>query len=46
MPGEISAVVLPMTSFLTLTGAIVAALTTTCSKEVTVTTEVMAETLA
>lgn len=46
MSAEISAAPLLMTSFLTLTGAIAAALTTTCVAEVTVTLEATAEALA
>lgn len=46
MSAEISAAPLLMTSFLTPTGAIAAALTTICGAEVTVTLEAMAEALA
>ena len=46
MSAETSAVALPIISFVTLTGAMVAALNSTCSKEVTVTPEAMAKALA
>lgn len=45
MPAETSVVALPMTFFLILPDAVVASLTTTCSEEVTVTPDAMAETL-